>query len=140
MTPNYGDIISRKVGVNIMRCCGVILDTIKDLLGINDDYSPFDNQLVIYINTAFMGLQQMGVGPKNGFKYIDHVNGHKLWDDYKNASEGLTEEDMEAVKLYVYYKVKKMFDPPNVNTVMTALDNTIQELEWRLHFLANTGK
>ena len=102
-----------------------ILNTIKKLLGIASDYKNFDTDIIININTVFMTLHQLGVGPKGGF----HIESDKeVWDDYISD-----ENNLDAVRTYVYLKVKLLFDPPLSSTVMESFRQQIQEYEWRLN-------
>ena len=102
-----------------------ILTSIKKMLGITEEYTHFDTDIIIHINTVFMALNQLGVGPSSGFKIED--NG-KLWMDY--ISE---DDDLEAVKTYIYLKVKLLFDPPLSSSVIEVMKQSIAELEWRLN-------
>lgn len=102
-----------------------ILTSIKKMLGITEEYTHFDTDIIIHINTVFMTLNQLGVGPSSGFKIED--NG-KLWMDY--ISE---DSDLEAVKTYIYLKVKLLFDPPLSSSVIEVMKQSITELEWRLN-------
>ena len=102
-----------------------ILNTIKKLLGIAPDYKNFDTDIIININTVFMTLHQLGVGPKEGF----HIESDReVWDDYISDDDNL-----DAVRTYVYLKVKLLFDPPLSATVMESFRQQIQEYEWRLN-------
>lgn len=103
-----------------------ILTSIKKLLGITEEYTHFDTDLIIHINTVFMTLHQMGVGPTEGFKITDESD---VWDDFVEE-----DDNMEAVKSYVYLKVKMIFDPPQGGAVAEAYKQSISELEWRLNF------
>lgn len=44
-----------------------ILTSIKKLLGIDENYTHFDADIIMHINSVFSILTQMGVGPANGF-------------------------------------------------------------------------
>lgn len=109
-----------------------ILNSIKKLLGITEEYTHFDPDLILHINSAFMILNQLGVGPETGFYISDNS---KTWDEY--VSE---EENLEAVKTYVHLKVKLMFDPPQSSIVMESMKQMISELEWRLNFAKENSK
>lgn len=100
-----------------------ILTSIKKLLGIQEDYEHFDVDIIMHINTAFMVLTQLGVGPAEGFTIDDKYD---VWSDF-------TTENLEAVKTYVYLKVRLVFDPPNSSAVMEAINRQISEYEWRLN-------
>lgn len=107
-----------------------ILNSIKKLLGIAAEYTNFDTDIIIHINSVFMILNQLGVGPSEGFRIIDNT---AVWDDY------ITEDDdLDAVKTYIYLKVKLLFDPPLNSAVIEANKQLINELEWRLNVKAET--
>lgn len=103
-----------------------ILTSIKKLIGITEDYKHFDTDLIIHINSVFMILSQMGIGPDNGFSISDETT---TWNDY--LPEG--NKNFEAVKTYMYLKTKIVFDPPQSSSTMEAMKQTISELEWRLN-------
>lgn len=107
-----------------------ILTSIKKLLGITDEYVNFDTDIIIHINTVFMSLNQLGVGPTEGFAI---VNKEQKWTDFINDPKKYT-----AIKTYIYLKVKLVFDPPVNSTVMEAYKQTINELEWRLNIEAES--
>ena len=102
-----------------------ILTSIKKLLGITEEYENFDQDIIMHINSAFMILNQLGVGPKRGFSISDKSS---TWDEFIPERSNL-----EAVKTYVHLKVKLMFDPPLSSTVIEAIKSQINELEWRLN-------
>lgn len=107
-----------------------ILTSIKKLLGIAADYTSFDTDIIIHINSVFMILNQLGVGPSEGFK-IDSDT--QLWMQYIQD-----EDQLEAVKTYIYLKVKQVFDPPLSSAVMESNKQLINELEWRLNVQAES--
>lgn len=102
-----------------------ILTSIKKLLGITEDYTHFDTDIIMHINTVFMVLMQLGVGPTNGFSISDDS---AVWSDFLTSNQQL-----EAVKTYMYLRVKMMFDPPQSGTVTQSTENLIKELEFRLN-------
>lgn len=101
-----------------------ILTSTKKLMGINPEYTHFDADLTIHINTTFMILHQMGVGPTEPFSITG--NGES-WDDFLTGDDSL-----EGVKTYVYLKCRLVFDPPASSVLVEAINRTIKELEWRL--------
>lgn len=107
-----------------------ILTSIKKLLGITEDYTVFDPDIIMHINTVFAILTQMGVGPEEGFSINDDTAN---WDEF--ISNKLY---YEPVKSYVHLKVKLLFDPPMSSAVMESMNRMISELEWRLHAAAET--
>ncbi len=105
-----------------------ILTTIKKMLGIEESYDHFDSDIVIYINSAFMNLNQLGVGPIGGFKIED---ADATWDNF--VSERL---DLEGIKTFIYLKVRLIFDPPQTGFLMDAIKSQIQELSFdKLNFV-----
>ena len=108
-----------------------ILTSIKKLLGIPEDHEHFDSDIIMHINSVFMILTQLGVGPVEGFKIRDKSS---TWGEYI-----LNEKNIESVKSYVYYKVKLLFDPPTGSAVMESINRIINELEWRLNVEVETA-
>lgn len=102
-----------------------ILDSVKKMLGIDAAYDVFDADIVMHINSVFFVLQQLGVGPADGFKIEDES---AVWSDFMPESPNI-----ESVKSYVYLKVKMLFDPPLNSAVIEAVNRQIAELEWRLN-------
>lgn len=102
-----------------------ILTSIKKLLGIAEEYTQFDEDIIIHINTVFLNLTQLGVGPEEGFAI---ENDAASWEDFINDNIQL-----QAVKTYVYLKVKLLFDPPLSSSVIESMNRMIAELEWRLN-------
>ena len=102
-----------------------ILTSVKKLLGLTEEYTAFDPDLIMHINSVLMILRQMGVGPEKGFSISDAT---ATWTEF---CEG--QVDLEAVKSYVALKVRLLFDPPQSSSMMEATKNLISELEWRLY-------
>lgn len=112
-----------------------ILTSVKKLLGITEEYTSFDLDLIIHINSAFMELTQIGVGPTNGFRISDSS---ATWSDYLGDSRNL-----EAVKSYVYLRVRLSFDPPSSSVVMENMKQMLNECAWRLNMeaeMSNEGE
>ena len=107
-----------------------ILTSIKKLLGIAADYTHFDDDIVLHINSVFMTLRQLGVGPSEGF-IIEDESAH--WADFIEDPRKL-----QMVKTYVYLRVKLLFDPPLSSAVIESMNRTINEYEWRLNFDAES--
>ena len=102
-----------------------ILTSIKKLLGVAEDYSEVDEDIMTHINSVFLNLTQLGVGPEEGFMI---ENNTAEWEDFISNSVQL-----QAVKTYVYLKVKLLFDPPLSSSVTESINRMIAELEWRLN-------
>lgn len=105
-----------------------ILITIKKLLGIAEEYTNFDTDIIVHINSAFMVLQQLGVGPEEGFSIED---ADTTWTEFVSTS------NFELVKSYIYLKVRLMFDPPNSSAMIESVNRQINEFEWRLQVAAD---
>ena len=102
-----------------------ILNSIKKQLGIPAEYDHFDPDIIMHINSVFMILNQLGVGPEEGFYIEDDVT---TWSDYLDDPTQL-----QMVKTYMGQKVRLLFDPPASSTVMNAMNQAIAEFEWRLN-------
>lgn len=100
-----------------------ILDSIKKLLGIQPEYTSFDEDIIIAINTSFATLNQLGVGPEGGYMIEDNT---QTWNDY------ITTTNLNMVKTYIYLKSRLLFDPPT-GGVLDAIKNQLAELEFRLY-------
>lgn len=109
-----------------------ILTSIKKLLGIEPDYTVFDTDLIIHINSVFSILNQLGIGPDDGFVISDE---NSKWDEYINGLNNI-----EMVKTYVYLKVRLIFDPPASGTATECINKQIAELEWRLTSVSDLRK
>ena len=106
-----------------------ILTSIKKMLGIAEEYTHFDADLVMHINSVLSILTQIGVGPSEGFLIEDEV---AIWTDFIKANTKL-----ELVKSYTYMKVKLLFDPPLSSAVIESTNRLTSELEWRIQVAAD---
>lgn len=105
-----------------------ILMSIKKLLNVEDDDPAFDTDIGMLINSTFMTLHQLGIGPEGGFSIRD---ADTKWSDFSNDRTLIN-----TVKIYVYTKVRMIFDPPASSVVADAYNARINELEWRLNVQA----
>ena len=109
-----------------------ILMTIRKLV-CGDPYADhFDTDLLVHINACFSILNQLGVGPENGFVVTDET---QSWSSYSD-----NDRILNMVKTYVTLKVKKIFDPPLTSSVLEAMDKEISQLEWRLNVAVDPVK
>lgn len=106
-----------------------ILTSIKKLLGIEEEYTQFDADIIMHINTVFTILTQVGVGPTKGFSIKDKT---AVWSDF---TEGVI--DLNSIQTYIFLKVKLLFDPPTSSAVIESMNRSISELEWRLFVTAD---
>jgi hypothetical protein len=108
-----------------------ILTSIKKLLGISEEYTHFDADIIMHINSVFMTLTQLGVGPSRGFIIEDDT---AYWEDFISD-----EKKLQAIKTYIYLKVRLVFDSASLGSAtLAAYERQIQELEWRLNVAAET--
>lgn len=108
-----------------------ILTSIKKMLGIEEEYTHFDADLIMHINSALNVLKQLGVGPEEGYVINDKS---ASWGDFISDSK-----TVQMVKSYVYLKVRIIFDPPTTGAVMEAFKEQIKEFEWRLNVEVDPG-
>lgn len=108
-----------------------ILTSVKKLLGIAEECTDFDNDIIMHINSVLMVLTQLGVGPSGGFIIEDDSS---TWDEFFADMPQL-----QAVKSYIFMKVKLLFDPPTNSAVTESYNRLINEFEWRLNVAAETN-
>lgn len=107
-----------------------ILTSIKKMLGITEDYTHFDADIIMHTNTVFTIITQLGIGPTEGFSIKDAT---ATWNDFLPENPKI-----ESIKSYIYLRVKLLFDPPTSNAVIESINRSISELEWRLNVTAET--
>lgn len=103
-----------------------ILNTTKKALGLDPEYSAFDSDVLLHINGVFFTLNQLGVGPVDGFSIDDDTT---TWVDYL----GDYDKNLNAVKAYVFLRVRLLFDPPTTSFAIDSMKKQGEELEWRLN-------
>lgn len=109
-----------------------ILPTVKQLMGIDRNYNVFDTDLIVAINSAFMILNQLGVGPDPPYHIEDDT---ATWEDFSSDVN-----DLQALKSYIYLRAKILFDPPSSGVLHEAVERQISEFEWRLTVQAEALK
>lgn len=102
-----------------------ILNSTKKTLGLAADYTPFDEDVIMHINSVFLTLQQLGVGPVEGFMIY---GADETWEDFLGA-----DPRMNAAKTLMFLKVKLLFDPPGTSFAIQSFNEQILALEWRLN-------
>jgi hypothetical protein len=102
-----------------------ILASIKERIGIAVDDNSFDTDIIDLVNSAFADLNDVGVGPSDGFSI---TNDRDNWDDFVEDVRVLS-----SVKDFVYLTVKLTFDPPTQTSLLTSMENRLKKLEWRLN-------
>lgn len=113
-----GDELMEKLG-------GYILSDVKQMVGIYDTETAFDKNIILFINSTFSRLQQLGVCPDTGFRLSeDHLN---TWDEY------VSDQSLQGlVKDYVVDKVWLKFNPPASSALLEELRNQVDELEFSI--------
>lgn len=106
-----------------------ILNSIKKLLGVYEEDTHFNMDIIIHINSAFATLNQLGVGPAKTFVIDDET---PVWSDFTEDNDLYNN-----VKTYVYLSVRLVFDPPTSSFVLSAMERQLKELEWRLNVSAS---
>ena len=104
-----------------------ILLTVKKILGIAAEYTAFDLDIITHINTALATLTQLGVGPPTGYTIDD------AGDEWSDFIDTTTDHEWNAIRSYIFLRVRLLFDPPTVGYLITAHNEQIKELEWRLN-------
>lgn len=101
-----------------------ILTDTKAALGLADDYTDFDTELVLHINSVLAEVAQLGVGPKTGYQIESKEN---KWSELLG-----TEKRLNLVKSFVYDSVKLIFDPDQIGFVLTAKKELLQKAAFRI--------
>lgn len=104
-----------------------ILDSTKKILGVPDDYTAFDTDIITHINSAFAVVSQIGVGPTHGFAIED--SGEK-WEDL-----ALPADQLGLLKTLIFLKTQMLFDPPATSFLIGAKNDQIEELTTRLSWM-----
>jgi hypothetical protein len=103
-----------------------ILVSIKHAVGIPDDYDVFDPDVIMHINTAFATLNQLGIGPAQGFRIEDES---ATWDSVLNGDDRFND-----AKSYVFLRVRMLFDPPSTSFLLEAMKEQIKVDAFLAHF------
>lgn len=109
-----------------------ILLSVKALLGPDADYDVFDQDIVIFINSAIATLTQLGIGPSEGFEITGE---EETWEDFLGGDM----QRINSVKTYIFMKVRLAFDPPASSYVLSAYEDSCKEFEWRLNVAVDPG-
>lgn len=109
-----------------------VLVSIKGMLGIGEDCDSFDNELIVFINSAFSTLYQVGFNPALDYRIESEDD---KWSDIVNDDPDL----MDLIKPYVYMRVRMLFDPPTSSFVLNSLESQMKEYEWRIQTQSEGG-
>ena len=106
-----------------------VLSSTKQMLGINIEDNSFDINVIMAINAAINILFDLGLTEMEDQVIIDDKT---TWDELLGGRT-----DIEYVKIYIFQKVKLIFDPPTSSAAIEAMQRSISELEWRI---CNNGR
>lgn len=107
-----------------------ILTSVKQSLGLAEDYEVYDPELIMHINSVLGTLNQLGVGPDDGFEIADKT---ETWDHLlTNEGALFPDKRLSPVRSYMFHRVKMLFDPPTVGYLVTAIEKMIEQAEWRI--------
>lgn len=101
-----------------------ILTSVKKIVNVAEDVDNFDTALITYINTSLATLNQLGVGPEQGFMIQDAT---PTWEDFLGDDPNLN-----LIQSYVCLVVRTIFDPPTTSFAIEAMNKQIDRFEWRI--------
>lgn len=103
--------------------------TVKKMLGIAEEYHAFDLDIIININSVFLTLNQLGVGPVEPYQITGE---EETWNDFQG------DVTIPGLQTYVYLKTRLAFDPPTNSFLVDNIQKQIAELEWRMNVQVET--
>lgn len=103
-----------------------ILLTVKKMLGLDEAYDAFNQDVITNINSVFLALNQLGVGP-SGFQI---TGDSEKWSDFVDLAK------YPGIQSYVYLKTRLLFDPPTNSFLVDNIQKQIDEFEFRLNVQA----
>lgn len=108
-----------------------ILQSTKKILGLAPDYDAFDLDIMTHINSVFLTINDLGVGPSGGF----FITGQdETWGDFLGGDPAVN-----RIKPYVYLKVRLLFDPPTSSFHLESLKEQAKEFEWRISVIRESA-
>ena len=76
-----------------------ILTSIKKMLGIDEEYTHFDADIIMLINSVLLILTQLGAGSAEGFMIEDDTS------TWANIVPEVNAAQLHAIKSYIFMKV-----------------------------------
>lgn len=110
-----------------------ILNSVKELLGIESECKDFDKPILLHINSAITVIRQYGIGEERLFRVTSAKDTYR---DYLGRFYDIA----PLVNEYIYFYVKKNFDTPQTSPLISAVDNELKQAEWRLILFADERK
>lgn len=104
-----------------------ILNSTKKVLNQSPEYTAFDPDVMMFINSALATLLQLipGMTP------VVIISADEVWADL-----GLPPDLLALVRTFVYLKSRSEFDPPSNSFLVDAMTKQITEYEWRINTMA----
>ena len=102
------------------------------MLGVRAEDDAFDKELIIHINGALMILNQLGVGPVEGYAITSKDN---VWVEFIGART-----DLELIKTVIFLRVSLSFDPPQNSFLVSSMEKQIEEFDWRINHAYENNK
>ncbi len=102
-----------------------ILTSTKKMCGVAEDYTHYDDDFIMHINSVFSTFSQLGIGPEDGLMISDAT---ATWDDLIGENK-----IMNSAKTLTFLQVRLYFDPPATSFALAAMQEQVKELQWRLN-------
>lgn len=106
-----------------------IFQSVKKVVGLLEDDTSFDQDVLLHINSVVSTLRQLGLSIPRDFYVRDDV---QTWRDLLGEFR-----DLDLVKSYMTMKVRLMFDPPSSSFGLKSMEEMTKEYEWRINVLTD---
>lgn len=106
-----------------------IFQSVKKVVGLLEDDTSFDQDILLHINSVVSTLRQLGLSIPSDFYVRDDV---QTWRDLLGEFR-----DLDLVKSYMTMKVRLMFDPPSSSFGLKSMEEMTKEFEWRINVLTD---
>lgn len=111
-----------------------ILNDVKAVTSVGIDYTPFDQEQILFINSLLASLFHMS--PAIAPVTITGEDG--TWDlIFKEDVDDEVKVCLPLIKEYVALKTRLMFDPPASSTIVEVYKDRCTELEWRINSITD---
>lgn len=107
-----------------------ILEDVKTMLGgIFKEYTHFNMEILLHINSVVATVTQLGAGPEDGVIITEE----SIWSDVTDNTTLLN-----LIRSYISLKVKLKFDLTTNASLYNMLAEETKELEWRIEIQADS--
>lgn len=107
-----------------------ILKSVKEVLGLAQQDSGFDLEIITYLNSALVTLQQIGVV----YEIPQISDDTAVWSDLS-----VVDGSIGIVRSYINLKTQMLWDPPATSFLIGLKNEQIKEYEVRLNLLSEVG-